>query len=419
MNDDAWKNVYFHEVCDVNPTYKIADGEICSFIDMASVAEDSPQPRNIEIREYKKTSASKFRNGDVLFARITPCTENGKTALVQGLTTEFGFGSTEFIVLSPKDELDSKFLYYMVKDGNVRNKAIARMVGTTGRQRVPNEFFRDELEVSLPPLFQQRKVAAILTSVDDAIDATQRVIDQTEVVKRGLMQQLLTRGVGHTKFKQTEIGEIPAEWGVVRLSSVSNLITKGTTPTTYGFNYCENGINFIKVESIDEHGNFHEDKFAKISTDAHAKLSRSQIQEGDILFSIAGALGRAAVATSNILPANTNQALAIIRLSKGNLDVRFVFYTLLSSIVQHQIKMISTAGAQPNLSLKQVGDFFIPMPHVEEQLKIVKIISAIDARIANEKQYLSSLVIFKQGLMQVLLTGNVRVNVDEPSEVSV
>ena len=103
----------------------------------------------------------------------------------------------------------------------------------------------------------------------------------------------------------------------IRLGDVADVITKGTTPTSIGYEFVNKGINFIKVESINEDGAFIENKFAYITDECDKKLSRSQLQENDILFSIAGAIGRVAIVDKNILPANTNQALAIIRLHKG------------------------------------------------------------------------------------------------------
>lgn len=97
----------------------------------------------------------------------------------------------------------------------------------------------------------------------------------------------------------------------VKLSDISELITKGTTPTTLGYEFQDEGVNFLKIECFDENGAFIENKIAHISDECNNKLKRSQLQAGDILFSIAGAIGRVAVVTEQMLPANTNQALAI------------------------------------------------------------------------------------------------------------
>lgn len=419
LKHNLWETVYLNEVCDVNPIYRIKEGELCSFIDMASLSEGSPKPRNIDIREYEKRSGSKFKNGDVLFARITPCTENGKTALVQGLTTEHGFGSTEFIVLSPKGKLDSKFLYYLVKDGKIRNRAIARMVGSTGRQRVPNEFFRDELEITLPPLKEQRKIAAILTSVDDAIEKTEAVINQTEVVKKGLMQRLLTKGIGHTKFKKVEIGEIPDDWSIGTLKEFCEHITKGATPTTYGFNWTETGIRFLRSECVKESGLTFEGA-NYISEEAHESMKRSVIRGGDLLVSITGNIGRGCIYPERYPEANINQHIARVRVIKSDLlNPNFLLYYINSEPVRRHFYLIKTGQAYPQISLKQVQDLKIPLPTIDEQNKIASILGAFDLRIQTELKTVEQLRQLKNSLMQDLLTGKVRVTVDEASEVSV
>ena len=103
-------------------------------------------------------------------------------------------------------------------------------------------------------------------------------------------------------------------WIKKNLGDLCKTITKGTTPTSVGFKFTDEGVNFIKVESISRSGEFIPNKFAHISNDCNNALKRSQLLEGDILFSIAGALGRTAIVTSDVIPANTNQALSIIRL---------------------------------------------------------------------------------------------------------
>ncbi|EFI64707.1 MULTISPECIES: restriction endonuclease subunit S [Bacillus cereus group] len=270
------------------------------------------------------------------------------------------------------------------------------------------------LEIFVPSLEEQKKITFILSSVDQIIEKTKAIIEQTEKVKKGLMQQLLTEGIGHTKFKETDIGNIPEEWEVLTFEEISDLITKGTTPTTYGFSYEDTGVNFIRTENIDEQGKVVKDYMKKISLAAHQKLKRSILKEKDILFSIAGVgLGQCTIVKEDLLPANTNQALAIIRISNPLFDHHFVYTLLLSHYITKQIKAVSTIGAQPNISLKQIGDFKIPKPTLREQKRIVDILSSVGEKIQREKVKLDTLQTIKTGLMQSLLTGEIRVKADE------
>jgi len=171
--------------------------------------------------------------------------------------------------------------------------------------------------------------------------------------------------------------DIDPDWPMVKLGDVCEHVTKGTTPTTIGFHYQDEGINFVKVESIDENKNFIHAKFAHIDPKTHEVLKRSQLAEGDILFSIAGALGRVAIVNKTILPANTNQALAIIKLkTEKNIDRNYVAIIISSKVVTDKIGGLKTGVAQQNLSLEQVRNFLIPLPPIEIQHAIVAKIEA-------------------------------------------
>ena len=172
-------------------------------------------------------------------------------------------------------------------------------------------------------------------------------------------------------------------WPFKRLGDLSDLITKGTTPTSVGHAFVPQGINFVKVESISENGQFIENKLARITQECHNALRRSQLKAGDILFSIAGALGRTTFVTDDIIPANTNQALALIRLKKSDeVSPQFVLKALSTGIVLEQIEKFKGGVAQQNLSLAQVKDFQIPLPPLSEQKRIVAILDEAFAGIA-------------------------------------
>ena len=179
------------------------------------------------------------------------------------------------------------------------------------------------------------------------------------------------------------------EW--IRLGDIASKITKGTTPTSVGFHFTDTGINFVKVESVSEDGNFILDKFAHISNECNDKLGRSQLAENDILFSIAGPIGRTAIVTKDILPANTNQALAIIRLPNGIIDYSFLMYALKSPALLSQYEKQKQGVAQINLSLQNVSDFRIPQFPLDEQRKIAAVLDKVSSLIAKRRQQLDKL----------------------------
>ena len=177
----------------------------------------------------------------------------------------------------------------------------------------------------------------------------------------------------------------------VRLGDIATVVTKGTTPTTMGFQFEDSGINFVKIESISEDGSFLKEKFSHISDECNAQMRRSQLQENDILFSIAGAIGRSAIVTKEILPANTNQALAIIRVPKGKIDYNYLLYALSSSAINQQATQHQQGVAQLNISLKNVSDFLLPIYTEAMQKRIVHNLKKIDKLISLRKQQIAKL----------------------------
>ena len=162
----------------------------------------------------------------------------------------------------------------------------------------------------------------------------------------------------------------------IKLGDVASVITKGTTPTSIGYSFIEKGINFIKIESISEEGKFIKEKLAYISEDCHSKLKRSQLKENDILFSIAGAIGRVAVVDNDIIPANTNQALAIIRID-NRYDKEFLAFLLRSSYIKKQYNRKKQGVAQINLSLKDISELEIPVIDIKKQIEIKETLKKI------------------------------------------
>ena len=204
-------------------------------------------------------------------------------------------------------------------------------------------------------------------------------------------------------YKDTKIGRIPKDWEVFKLGELCETITKGTTPTTNGYSYLNEGINFVKVESIDAFGTFKKKMFAHIGEDCYESFKRSQLKEGDILISIAGALGRTAIVTDDILPANTNQAVGILRLKDKSLNT-FIRYFLDSYFLQKFIERINVASAQANLNLGHLDKFNIVFPPLPEQQKIAAILSTVDEQINTTDKIIEKSKELKKGLMQKLFS---------------
>ena len=173
-NEKEWQEVRLGDIVYFNPTEKLIKGSNYKKVSMDCLMPKTRKIENYEISVFN--GGSKFRNGDTLMARITPCLENGKTAQVSILDeNEIAFGSTEFIVLREKENIsDNNFVYYLFNTDYIRNIAIKSMTGTSGRQRVQEDVLKN-LVIKLPPLEEQKKIASVLSSLDDKIELNNRM----------------------------------------------------------------------------------------------------------------------------------------------------------------------------------------------------------------------------------------------------
>jgi type I restriction enzyme S subunit len=171
-------------------------------------------------------------------------------------------------------------------------------------------------------------------------------------------------------------------WKTYKLSELTSVITKGTTPSTYGFDFEESGITYIRAQSLNYDGKVDEEAFSFISQEAHEKLKRSQLQSGDILFSMAGAyLGMVGMVKESFCPANTNQAVGIIRINSASVNSKFVEYALRNPSMISYVNSQSGQSAQPNINLAEIGNLTILAPPLAEQIAIASILSALDDKI--------------------------------------
>lgn len=282
--------------------------------------------------------------------------------------------------------VSNEFLYHVLQIAKYQTEG-----GTI--QRLYNSILK-ETKFACPTKAEQTAIATALSDMDKLIAGLEQLIAKKKAIKQGAMQELLRPKEG---------------WVVKKLGDECELITKGSTPTSIGRSFENNGINFIKIESLTDEGEIIHEKLAYVDEVTHQILKRSQLKSGDILFSIAGALGRVALVNDEILPANTNQALSIIRVSgKGSLDINYLFYYLRSTIIQNHILSVSVQGAQANLSLQNIADLEIHFPAIGVQKEVAKILYDFEAELNSLICKYQKVKLVKHGMMQELLTGKTR-----------
>lgn len=416
-----WDKAHIASLAVVQPRYPVHNYSEYPFVEMAAVAENFGGIQNFEWRKPEGCGLSRFRVNDTLFAKITPCPQNGKVAFVSNLPAEQALGSTEFIVLSPKENCHPRFLYHLVCCHEIRGRAVARMEGSTGRQRVPEEVFTKRLLVPIPDPEEQSAIAKVLDAVDTAIERTREAIDRAREVKRALVQDLFSKGIRGEDQKKTAIGFVPRSWDVVEVDSVVDTFQyglsvpmelKGTVPILRMGNIQSgevllDGLKFVSLP----------DKI----------ISPYRLMRGDVLFNRTNSqelVGKVGIYRHDE-PAVFASYLIRVVPKISMVDNYYLGQLLNSHSTQCRIKRYATPGVQQvNINATNLGKVLIPLPvgkvGLEEQKEIAQILEEADTLIRGYGPVLEAQNELKKSLMYDLLTGQKRVTaLLEKSEVGV
>lgn len=296
------------------------------------------------------------------------------------------------------DKSDIKFVYYLFQTIDWYKHNEASGVPSLSAKNISNIFFRH------PTLKEQKKIAEILSTVDEQIAQTDQLIEKTTELKKGLMQQLLTRGIGHTEFKQSELGEIPVEWYVVAIKEVATTMSGGT-PNRSNKSYYEDGtIPWVKTGELKNKYIGNVEEF--ITDEAIKNSSAKIIEENSVVLAMYGAtIGQVSILS---FPAATNQACCAV-ISSDKIYYEYLYYYLKSK--KDYLISLGAGGAQPNISQKIIQDIKIILPPIQEQYKMTEILSSVDEEIEGYQEEKAKYEELKKGLMQQLLTGKRRVKV--------
>lgn len=404
-----WEYPKFNEVVKVNPPTRIEETKI-PYIPMDAVDPSKPHFNYFEERNLSDfQSLPKFQEHDILFASITPSTENGKTCIIENFSRK-GIGSSELTVLRPMNKVIPKYLYYYVKNHRIRQFAISQMLGTTGRQRVPDYVFKKDLHFELPSLSEQQKIASILSSVDDLIIILDDLINSTKKLKTGLMQQLFTKGIGHKKFKKVkwlfgkEI-EIPEEWEIITIENVTIAHKQGFYTNQ---EYSQKGIRLVRITDLQ---NPSLDYTSMPYVEIDEKTTKDfRVNLGDFLFARSGTIGRFGIATKDI-PCVFASYIIRFQINPKILLNFYLGYFLQTNFIEKQFNMIKQGSSNININAENIKSMKIIIPSMDEQQKIVNILSIVDSKINDLESKNTSLKKLKKGLMQNLLIGKIRVKV--------
>ncbi len=414
-NDPVFQPI--SEAAFVNPplTKYVGPDDEVSFIPMADVSESGQRIGN-QTRRQRKVSVgyTPFEEGDVLFAKITPCMENGKGFHAIGLVNGVGYGSTEFHILRARPGTNGRFLYYWSMTEAVRKKAEAFMIGSAGQQRVQASFFG---YFRIPRLEEDEQLfaASILDAADEAIAKTESLIAKLKAIKQGLLQDLLTRGLDDNgqlrdpemhpeQFKQSSLGLIPRDWTLKTLSDLAD-VDRGkfmhrprNDPRFYGGEH-----PFVQTGDVAAADGSVLNAFSQTLNARGASVSQ-EFPEGTIAITIAANIADTAILGRPMYFPDSIVG-AIVR--PPNV-IRYI--ELWIRYRKNWLSAQAPQSAQKNINLETLRPLIIPVPNPEEQREIAKVYELLDSRIQSEEDYLSKLKAIKKGLMQDLLTGRVRVS---------
>jgi len=300
-------------------------------------------------------------------------------------------------------DVSTEFLFYVLQNKE-RDFVRRRQTGTQGNL---NTTIVGRTSIAIPPFGEQENIVRVLSTVDEAIFKTNEILAKTERLKKGLMQRLLTRGIGHKEFKDTEIGRIPKEWEVDALPDLFNIIDyRGRTPP-----FSESGVPYIGSDNIRNERIVLDNK-RYVSEETYDKyMTRGIPNGGDILFTTEAPLGEVAIIPRNFRFCFAQRLVALQ--CKGAHNSKFLMYMLRSNVVQKQLDGWATGTTVEGISAKNMK--FVKIPYSEdsdEQGKIAEILSTVDKKLELERNEKAKLERIKQGLMDLLLTGKIRIRGD-------
>jgi type I restriction enzyme S subunit len=405
-----WRDVPFDEAIELNPRYDKPDSGTFDFLPMDAIDEDKQTIEYWNRREKDDCTTTWFKNGDTVYAKITPCTENGKIALIKGMETELGSGSTEFLVFHPREGVtDERYVYYLSNLPEFRSVTISLMEGSTGRQRVPSDVFSGGIHVPLPPLPEQRRIADVLSTVDEQIQQTDEMIETTKELKRGLIQSLVFYGPDHDDTQPVQLGpaqtEIAASWDVTPLGDVAEKVQYGSSESLSQ----EGEYPIFRMNNIE--GGRMVDSPMKYTDLSPEEAEKYRVEKGDILFNRTNSIELVGKCGIFDLDGEYVFASYLIRVqTTDEMNPYFLNYYLNSHTGQGILKAYATRGAsQANINATSLKSVNVPLPPRDVQDRIVDQIQTVEQKIAEEREHKHHLQDLKRGLMQDLLTGRKRV----------
>ncbi|MBY0382305.1 MAG: restriction endonuclease subunit S [Xanthobacteraceae bacterium] len=394
---------------ELNPQYKTttvgiipSDWAVERIVDVASITtgskntqdriDDGAFPFFVRSQTVERINSYAFDGEGVLTAGDGV----GTGKIFHYIVGKFDFHQRVYLISEFSERLNGYYFYIYFA-----NKFFDRIMSMTAKSSVDS--VRREMianmSLPLPPIEEQRAIAMALSDANSLVASLEDLIAKKRVLKQAVMEELLTA--------KKRLPGFSGKWTERSLESISAFITKGATPTTYGFNWQSDGVLFLRSECVSERGlDLSQSMF--ISPEAHSVLKRGEVCSGDLLITITGNVGRIVRLPDEYGIANINQHIARVRITSESADRDYIFHQLSHPRYTKYFNSVVTGQAYPQISLKQVRDTVLPMPSRDEQAAIAAFLSDMDAELVTLEAERDKARAIMHGMMQELLSGRIR-----------
>lgn len=389
-----------------NPRESVKKGMLVKNVPMEKL-----EPNTKEISSYDKIefkSGTKFRNGDTLMARITPCLENGKISKVDILDdNEIGCGSTEFIVLRGKNGVsDNEFIYYLSRCDSFKNPAIKSMVGSSGRQRVQKEVIKN-LELHVPPLDTQIKIGKFLSLLDEKISLNKKINKNLMDIANGIFKKefLNFEEYDNNNLNSSEFGLIPKKWFYVSLDKISDVTIGKTPPRKEPQWFSEtNGIKWISIKDLGKSEVYVFETSEYLTEEAIYKFNVKLIPKDTVILSFKLTVGRLGITTEKMV---TNEAIAHFKLNNDLITTEYLYLYLKNFNYE---SLGSTSSIAKAINSKIVKKIPILIPSKEKLNSVSILFNSIFEQIKINQGEISKLTKLRDILLPKLMSGEIDVS---------
>ena len=399
---DDWEQRKLEALCDV-----FTDGDWIEAKDQSDSGIRLVQTGNVGTTEYldkennkkwiseqtfERLHCEEIYEGDILISRLPE--PAGRACIMPDLGTRM-ITAVDCTIVRTSKEYDSKYLVQYLSTP-MYFKVVNSFLGGGTRQRISRGNLSG-IDIPIPSTIdEQRKIGGYFSNLDNLITLHQRKCDEIKKLKKSMLQKMFPKE--GERFPELRFPEFTDAWEQRKLSEMSDFITKGATPTTYGFDWVDEGIPFFRNDAIKDNQFVYGD-YSYISEEANEALNRSEITGDDILVAITGDIGKVGIVPKTIEKANINQHTARVRIIHDAVPY-FIYQSLAREEQQKIYHKIKTGLSMPQLSLEQIRETLILCPTYEEQTKIADALYNLDNLITLHQRKCDELKELKKGLLQ-------------------